>query len=146
MLCNSERKFLKEEIEFYNQLRSVGRPGDVVLEVPVIDRYSPAEISGWFYRSTPRVAAFSGKRTFFGSEVVQFPYDEWIHPRIRLLSIFLLGQAEALKALQTFQEKYSIDFIVIPKGVQPWFVGKPWLRFVFGNEYATIYQMHGLPE
>lgn len=133
----------KEEMTLYQKLRAIGKPGDVVLEIPVIDRYSDANIRGWFYRVTPRVTAFSGKRTFLGNEVVQFPYDEWIGPRVRLLSIFLLG---SLEALQTLQEKYSIDFIVIPKGAQPWFVGRSWLRFLFANEYAAIYQVHGLPE
>lgn len=147
---------LPAEMTLYQKLRMAGKPGDVVLVIPAIDRYTEADIQGWFYGAGPTIPAFSGKRTFLGSEVVQFPYDEWIHPRIRLLNIFLLGfndrlserekKAEALKQLQTLQEKYSIDFIVIPNDVQPWFVGKPWLRFIFGNEYATIYQMHGLPE
>ncbi|MBI5620704.1 hypothetical protein HY949_02925, partial [Candidatus Gottesmanbacteria bacterium] len=61
-------------------------------------------------------------------------------------SLFLLGQVEALESLQTLQEKYSIDFIIVPKGAQPWFLGTSWLRFIFANEYATIYQVHGLPE
>ncbi len=72
------------------------------------------------------------------------------------MNIFLLGfndrlsegekRAEALKQLQTLQEKYSIDYIVVPKGAQPWFIGKSWLRFIFANEYATLYQVYGLPE
>lgn len=134
------------EMTFYQKLRTTGKPGDVVLVIPAIDRYTEADIQGWFYSSGPVIPAFTGKRTFLGSEVVQFPYDEWIHPRARLFSKFLLGQVEALKSLQTLQEQYSIDFIVVPYGAQPWFMGKPWLRFIFANEYATIYQMYGLPE
>lgn len=146
----------QEEMMFYQKLRMAGKPGDIVLVVPAIDRYTEADIQGWFYSTGPTISAFTGKRTFLGNEVVQFPYDEWIHPRIKLLNIFLLGfndrlsegekQAEALKQLKTLQEKYSIDFIVVPYGVQPWFVGRPWLCFIFGNEYAAIYQMCGLPE
>ena len=147
---------LPAEMAFYQKLRMAGKPGDVVLMVPAIDRYTEADLQGWFYGTGPTIPAFTGKRTFLGNEVVQFPYDEWIHPRVKLLNIFLLGfndrlseaekQAEALKQLQTLQEKYSIDFIVIPKGVEPWFIGKSWLCFIFGNEYAAIYQMCGLPE
>ncbi len=144
------------EMAFYRKLRDAGTAGDMVLVVPAIDRYTEADIKDWFYRTGPSIPAFSGKRTFLGSEVVQFPYDEWILPRVRLLNIFLLGfndrltegekQAEALKQLQTLQEKYSIDYIVVPKGAQPWFIGKPWLRFIFANDYGAIYQVHGLPE
>lgn len=146
----------KAELDFYKQLRSVGSPGDTVLVVPLIDRYTEADIRDWFNRTGPTVSAFTGKRTFLANEVVQFPYDEWTAPRVTLLNIFLLGfndrltegekRAEALKQLQILQEKYSIDFIVVPGGAQPWFIGRPWLRFLFANEYATLYQVHGLPE
>ncbi|MBI3955714.1 hypothetical protein HY339_00505 [Candidatus Gottesmanbacteria bacterium] len=144
------------EMTFYQKLRMSGKPGDVVLVVPAIDRYTEADIQGWFYSTGPTIPALTSKRTFLGSEVVQFPYDEWIGERVKLLNIFLLGfndrltqgekQAEALKQLQILQEKYSIDSIVVPKGAQPWFIGRPWLRFLFANDYAAIYQVHGLPE
>lgn len=145
-----------EELVFYRELRKAGNPGDMVLIVPYIDRYSEGDIRDWFNRTGPVIPAFTGKRTFLGNEVVQFPYDEWTPPRIKLLNIFLLGfndrltegekQAEALKQLQTLQEKYSIDFIVVPRGTQPWFIDKPWLRFLFKNEYGSLYQVHGLPQ
>ncbi len=144
------------EMAFYRELRRVGAPGDMVLVVPAIDRYTEADIRDWFYRTGPAIPAFSGKRTFLSNEVVQFPYDEWVPERIRLLNIFLLGfndrltegkrRAEALKQLQILEEKYSIDFIVVPYGAQPWFIGRPWLRFLFANTYGTIYQVHGLPQ
>lgn len=146
----------KEELLFYDKLRQSGSPGDMVLVIPAIDRYSEADITDWFYRTGPTLPAFTGKRTFLSNEVVQFPYDEWIPQRVRLLNIFVLGfndrltegekKAEALKQLQILQEKYSIDFIVVPKGAQPWFLGKPWLRFIFANDYATLYQVSGLPQ
>lgn len=144
------------EMMFYEKLRRVGSPGDMVLVVPFIDRYTEGDIRDWFNRTGPVIPAFTGKRTFLGNEVVQFPYDEWVEPRIKLLNIFLLGfndrltegekQAEALKQLQTLQEKYSIDFIVVPRGTQPWFIDKPWLRFLFENDYGTLYQVYGLPQ
>lgn len=136
----------KEEMAFYRELRRVGERGDTVLVVPLVDRYTREDLRDWFYRTGPAIPAFTGKRVFLGNEVVQFPYDEWIEPRVALLNAFLLGGTDALRALQTLQEKYSIDFIVVPKGVQPWFVGKPWLHVLFANEYATIYRVQGLPQ
>ncbi|MEK7543329.1 MAG: hypothetical protein AAB557_00510 [Patescibacteria group bacterium] len=143
-----------DEIAFYRVLRRVGNPGDTVLVMPVVDGYSEEHIRGWVYRTGPTMPALSGKRTFLGNEVVQFPYDEWVNPRIALLNAFLLGfnsrlseeekRAESRKALQTLQEKYSMDFIVAPKGAQPWFVSEPWLRFLYTNTYGTLYQVHDL--
>ena len=145
-----------QELAFYREVRTAGNPGDMVLVVPSIDRYTQSDIRDWFNRTGPILPAFTGKRTFLGNEVVQFPYDEWIPERITLLNIFLLGfndrlsvgekQAKELKQLQTLMEKYSIDFIVVSKGAQPWFIGKPWLRFLFANEYGSLYQVYSLPE
>lgn len=146
----------QEEIAFYRELRRVGNPGDTVLVVPVVDGYSEENIRGWVYRTGPTMPALSGKRTFLGNEVVQFPYDEWVSPRVTLLNTFLLGFNSRLseeekrigsrKALQTLREKYSIDFIMVPKGAQPWFVSEPWLRFLYINKYGTLYQVHDLSQ
>ncbi len=59
------------ELEFSRELRRAGNPGDMVLVVPQIDRYSQGDIQDWFYRTGPVIPAITGKRTFLGNEVVQ---------------------------------------------------------------------------
>jgi len=142
------------ELSLYDVMQKTGSYNDAVLIVPSLPEYSKAELSRWFWGSSPpKVSAFGHKRVFLGNEVVQFPYEEWIGPRITLLTSLMGPQTktniseeeilEARNSLKTLIDSYKIRFILshVPS---LWFTSKFGLKELITKDGLSLYEVRPL--
>lgn len=140
-----------EEMKLYSVMEGLGTYQDTVLVIPTLPTYSREELTRWFYRSSPpKISAFAHKRTFLTNEGVQFPYEEWIKPRIELLASFMDPQGKltltedklygARNSLQVLNNLYKIRFI-LSEVPQAWFAHEPQVEEITQRAGLTLYEV-----
>lgn len=141
----------RNEYMMYSYIKNIGTYEDGVLYIPRLDEYNEKQLTQWFWGSSPpTISAFAHKRTFLVNEGVQFPYDEWIKPRIELISLSMVPQnntsesetseLSAVSSLRSIQKNYNIRFILtsIP---DPWFTNAPFVKKILQEGDLKFYEM-----
>lgn len=150
-LPTSQVSITTGEMKLYNILNRLGTYHDTVLVIPALPTYTKEELTRWFWRSSPpKIGAFAHKRTFLTNEGVQFPYEEWIQPRIELLALFMDPQGKlelseeelflARNSLQVLKNSYRIRFI-LSELPQAWFANEPRVTEIRQSVGLTLYEV-----